>query len=308
MEPPKGTRSIIVISGSNSAVRVGRTPDVIENKLNDYLKAAIIGVVEGLTEFLPVSSTAHIRIVQKLLEVDLNDSYWKMFAIVIQLGAILSVVVYFRSRIVEFIKSFPKGKSGDRKWWNHPLALVVISFVVTAVPCYLIDDQIGEKLENMKVIGWALIAGGVVMWVVDRYYSSRATTLDMESMSLKQSLVIGFTQIFAAALPGTSRSMATIAGGQITGLSRTAALEFSFFLSIPVMFAATSFKLLQFIVKNETSISTHQLGVLGVGFAVSFAVALVVIAWFMGWVRKHGFAPFSVYRLIIGAYVLLFLT
>jgi undecaprenyl-diphosphatase len=278
-----------------------------ENNLNDYLIAAIIGVIEGLTEFLPVSSTAHIRIAQKLLGVDLDDSYWKMFAIVIQLGAILSVVVYFRRRISEFIKSYPKGKSGDRTWWNHPLALVVISFVVTAIPCYLIDDQIGEKLENLTVIGWALIVGGVVMWVVDRAFSSRATTLDMESMSLGQSIVIGFTQIFAAALPGTSRSMATIAGGQVTGLSRTAALEFSFFLSIPVMFAATSFKMLQFVMKNETAISTHQLGVLGVGFAVSFVVALAVIAWFMSWVRKRGFAPFAIYRLVVGAAVLLWL-
>jgi undecaprenyl-diphosphatase len=275
--------------------------------LNDYLIAAIIGVIEGLTEFLPVSSTAHIRIAQKLLGVDLDDSYWKMFAIVIQLGAILSVVVYFRRRIIEFIKSYPKGKSGDRTWWNHPLALVVISFVVTAVPCYLIDDQIGEKLENLTVIGWALIVGGVVMWVVDRAFSSRATTLDMENMSLGQSIVIGFTQIFAAALPGTSRSMATIAGGQVTGLSRTAALEFSFFLSIPVMFAATTFKMLQFVMKNETAISTHQLGVLAVGFAVSFVVALAVIAWFMSWVRKRGFAPFAIYRLVVGAAVLLWL-
>ncbi len=275
--------------------------------MNDYWNAAILGVIEGLTEFLPVSSTAHIRIAQKLLGVDLDDSYWKMFAIVIQLGAILSVVAYFRRRIIEFISSYPKGKSNDRTWWNHPLALVVISFVVTAVPCYLIDEQIGEKLENLKVIGWALLVGGIIMWVIDRVFSSRATTLDMESMSLKQSLVIGFAQIFSAALPGTSRSMATIAGGQVTGLSRTAALEFSFFLSIPVMFAATSFKMLQFVMKNESAVTTHQLGVLGVGFAVSFVVALAVIAWFMAWVRKHGFAPFAIYRVIVGLAVLLWL-
>ena len=275
--------------------------------MNDYWNAAILGVIEGLTEFLPVSSTAHIRIAQKLLGVDLDDSYWKMFAIVIQLGAILSVVAYFRRRIIEFISSYPKGKSNDRTWWNHPLALVVISFVVTAVPCYLIDEQIGEKLENLKVIGWALLVGGIIMWVIDRVFSSRATTLDMESMSLKQSLVIGFAQIFSAALPGTSRSMATIAGGQVTGLSRTAALEFSFFLSIAVRFAATSFKMLQFVMKNESAVTTHQLGVLGVGFAVSFVVALAVIAWFMAWVRKHGFAPFAIYRVIVGLAVLLWL-
>ena len=276
--------------------------------LNDYWNAAILGVIEGLTEFLPVSSTAHIRIAQKLLGVDLDDSYWKMFAIVIQLGAILSVVAYFRRRIIEFISSYPKGKSNDRTWWNHPLALVVISFVLTAVPCYLIDEQIGEKLENLKVIGWALLVGGIIMWVIDRVFSSRATTLDMESMTLKQSLVVGFAQIFSAALPGTSRSMATIAGGQVTGLSRTAALEFSFFLSIPVMFAATSFKMLQFVMKNESAVSMHQVGVLGVGFAVSFVVALAVIAWFMAWVRKHGFAPFAIYRVMVGLAVLVWLT
>lgn len=274
--------------------------------MNDYLIAAILGVVEGLTEFLPVSSTAHIRIVQELVGVDLEDSYWKMFAIVIQLGAILSVVFYFRDRIIEFMKSYPKGKSGDRTWINHPLALVVISFVVTAVPCYLIDDQIGERLEDLRIIGWSLIVGGIVMWVVDIVCSS-PKTLNMESMNLKQSLMIGFTQIFAAALPGTSRSMATIAGGQITGLSRTAALEFSFFLSIPVMFAATGFKMLQFLLKKEAAISSHQFGVLAIGFVVSFLVALAVIAWFMGWVRKHGFAPFAIYRLIAGAVVLMWL-
>ncbi len=278
-----------------------------ERNLNDYIIATLIGIVEGLTEFLPVSSTAHIRIAQKLLGVDLTSEYWEMFAIVIQLGAILSVVVYFRQRILEFIRSYPKGKSGDRTWWNHPLALVVISFVVTAIPCYLIDEQIGENLKDIRVIGWALVIGGVVMWVVDQTFSSRATTLTMESMNLKQSIVIGFTQIFAAALPGTSRSMATIAGGQVTGLSRTAALEFSFFLSIPVMFAATGFKLLKFILANETTISSHELGVLGVGFAVSFVVALAVIAWFMSWVRTRGFTPFAIYRLLIGAAVLLWL-
>lgn len=276
--------------------------------MNDYLIAAIIGVVEGLTEFLPVSSTAHIRIAQKLLGVDLTSEYWEMFAIVIQLGAILSVLVFFRQRILEFIRSYPKGKTGDRTWWNHPLALVVISFVVTAIPCYLIDEKIGENLKDIRVIGWALVVGGVVMWFVDQMFSSRATTQTMESMNLRQAIVIGFTQIFAAALPGTSRSMATIAGGQVTGLSRTAALEFSFFLSIPVMFAATGFKLLKFVLGSDTAISTHELGVLGVGFVVSFVVALAVIAWFMSWVRTRGFTPFAIYRLIAGTAVLLWLT
>jgi undecaprenyl-diphosphatase len=269
--------------------------------------AVIQGIVEGLTEFLPVSSTAHIRITQQLLNVDLTSNYWKMFAIVIQLGAILSVVVYFWRRIVEFLRSFPKGKSGNRSWWNHPLALVIISFVVTAIPCYLIDDKIGEQLENLRVMGWALILGAFVMWGVDRHFSTRAHTEHMEDMSLGQAIFVGFAQIFAAALPGLSRSMATIAGGQATGLSRSAALEFSFFLSIPVMFAATGFKLLQFVMTNETPLSFHNIAVLTVGFGVSFFVALAVIAWFMAWVRKHGFMPFVIYRIVAGAATLYWL-
>lgn len=279
--------------------------------MNDYLIAIIIGIVEGLTEFLPVSSTAHIRIAQDLLGVDLKSEYWKMFAIVIQLGAILSVVVYFWKRI---LKLLGRGSATDavadapaqgKKWWRHPVALVLIAFVVTAVPCYLIDKKIGENLESLKVIGWALLVGGVVMWIVDAYFSPRAKTTELERMTLAQAIVIGFTQIFAAAFPGTSRSMATIAGGQIMGLSRPAALEFSFFLSIPVMGAATSYKLIQYIVHSPSSMSGHQFGVLAVGFVVSFVVALVCIHWFMGWVRKHGFVPFAIYRIIAGAAVLI---
>ncbi len=269
--------------------------------VNNYLAAVIIGIVEGLTEFLPVSSTAHIRLTEEILAIPLDDAYWKMFSIVIQLGAILSVLVYFRQRIVEFIKSYPRGKSGKHLWWNHPLALVIISFVVTALPCFLMNELIGEHLESLFVMGWSLIIGGVVMWWVDRTYSRRATTERIEEMSFRQAVVIGFTQIFAAMFPGTSRSMATIAGGQLMGLSRPAALEFSFFLSIPVMIAATGFKLLQFMLESETSVTVEQWQVLAIGFGVSFFVAWAVIAWFMAWVNKHGFTPFALYRIVVGA-------
>lgn len=268
--------------------------------MNNNLAALIIGVVEGLTEFLPVSSTAHIRITQELLNLPLEDSYWKMFAIVIQLGAIGSVLVYFRGRIAGFLKSYPRGADGKQTWWSHPLALVLISFVVTAIPCFLMDELIGENLESLTIIAWALIVGGIVMWVVDRFFSARVTTERMEDMSIRQALVIGLTQIFAAAFPGTSRSMATIAGGQIMGLSRPAALEFSFFLSIPVMIAATGFKLLQFVLSESTTVSSQQWTALAVGFIVSFFVAWAVIAWFMAWVTRHGFAPFALYRIAAG--------
>jgi undecaprenyl-diphosphatase len=196
--------------------------------VNNYIAAVIIGVIEGLTEFLPVSSTAHIRITQELLSLPLDDSYWKMFAIVIQLGAILSVLVYFRQRLLGFLKTYPAGQDGGRTWWNHPLALVLLSFVVTAIPCFLMDKLIGENLENLTMIGWALIVGGVVMWVVDRWFSDRATTMRMEDMNFRQAAVIGFTQIFAAAFPGVSRSMATIAGGPGHGTLPTGRVRVQF--------------------------------------------------------------------------------
>lgn len=273
--------------------------------MNDYLIAILLGVVEGLTEFLPVSSTAHLRFAQEFLRVDLSSAYWKMFAIVIQLGAILSVVVYFWKRLVGFVRTFPVADNG-RPWWRHPVALVAISFLVTAGPCYVIDDKIGENLESLSIMAWALIVGGVAMWAIDAA-CRRPRTQAVEQMTLVQAVVIGAAQILAAAFPGTSRSMATIGAGQLMGLSRPAALEFSFFLSIPVMFAATGFKLVQFIVREPATMTAHQWGVLAVGFIVSFAVALGVVHWFMGWVKKRGFTPFAIYRLVAGGAILAYL-
>ena len=273
--------------------------------MNDYLLSVILGIIEGLTEFLPVSSTAHLRLAQGWLGISLEDEYWKMFSVVIQLGAILSVVVYFWSRIVAFVRTYPRGAAGDRRWWNHPLALVGISFVVTAGPCYLIDKKIGENLEKPWLMAMALIIGGIVMWAVDALFR-RPTKNDVEQMGLVQAIAIGASQILAAAFPGTSRSMATIAAGQASGLSRATALEFSFYLSIPVMFAATGFKLLQYATKTERAVpmGPHQWGVLAVGFAVSFVVALACVHWFMKWVRTRGFVPFAIYRILLGIVVL----
>lgn len=283
--------------------------------MSDYLVALLVGIIEGLTEFLPVSSTAHIVLTRALLGMELDNPFWKMFTVVIQLGAILSVVVYFWPRLIEFVQSFitnVRGRNQDdgipkKQWWRQPLALVLLSFVVTAIPCYLIDKLIDEHLEKPLVIGAAMFLGGVAMLWIDRVFSPRATTNSIEDMTIRQAIFIGATQILAAVFPGTSRSMATIAGGQIMGLSRTAALEFSFFLSIPVMLAASGFKLLQFILKSPIQIDASQWLTLGIGFTTSFLVALAVIAWFMNWVRSKGFAPFAIYRMIVGLAVILWL-
>ena len=276
----------------------------------DIMKAAIQGIVEGLTEFLPISSTAHIVIAQEFLGVDRTSSFWKMFAVFIQLGAILAVIAYFWTRLARFAASFrdtawkPDG-NGNRvsRLLNHPLSLVLISFVVTAIPCFLIDKFMdkfmGTNLESLTIIGIVLIVGGVAMYLIDWYCSKRVRTEQMDEMNLRQAIVIGLAQILAAAFPGTSRSMSTIAGGQLMGLSRSAALEFSFFLSIPVMIAASGYKLLKYVLSDGVPTNNEWMA-LAVGFVTSFLVAFVVIAWFMTWVRKHGFTPFAIYRVLAG--------
>jgi undecaprenyl-diphosphatase len=289
--------------------------------LNDYLLSLLLGIIEGLTEFLPVSSTAHLRIAEALMNIDLSSGYWKMYTIVIQLGAILCLPVYFRGRIGKFLSTFPRGERGDRTFLTHPLSLTVVAFVVTAIPAFLLVKVIGEHLESLYIMGTSLLAGGIVMWIIDARNAkseaagpgasgSRIHTWHMEDMSLSQSIWIGACQILSAVFPGTSRSMSTIGAGQLAGMSRASALEFSFFLSIPTMVVATCYDLLKSLTgKTENPIGVSQIDahgwvILAIGFVVSYVVAYGAVAWFMGYVRRRGFAPFAVYRIILGIAVL----
>jgi undecaprenyl-diphosphatase len=208
--------------------------------LNDYILSVLLGIVEGLTEFLPVSSTAHLRLVEALLHVDLASPYWKMYTVVIQLGAIIALVALFTGRILEFFRTFPQGENGDRTVLTHPLSLTMVAFVCTAVPSLLRVKLIGKHLESIRLMAMALLIGGVVMWVVDALSVRRdLKTKDVDQMTLFQAVWIGLWEVTSAVFPGVSRSMSTIAAGQSVGMTRTAALEFSFLLSIPVMIAAT---------------------------------------------------------------------
>jgi undecaprenyl-diphosphatase len=288
--------------------------------LHDYLLAGLLGIIEGLTEFLPVSSTAHLRIAESLLGIDLANGYWKMFSIVIQLGAILCLPLYFWSRIREFVSDFPTGKRGHRTVLTHPFTLTIIAFVITAGPSYMLTKVIGKNLENLYVIAWALIVGGIVMWIVDAMYershhkafARRGLTTDMEQMSVGQAVWIGLCQILSGVFPGTSRSMSTITAGELAGLDRPTALEFSFFVSLPVMLTATLYTLFKSLRPHHGELSAigelptdaHHVMVLLIGFVVSFVVAYGVVAWFMNWVRTRGFTVFAVYRILLGAFVL----
>lgn len=298
--------------------------------MSDYLVSVLLGIIEGLTEFLPVSSTAHLRISEALLSIPLDSAYWKMYSIVIQLGAILALTLLFLGRIIEFLRTFPEGEDGRHSIWNHPLTLTLAAFVVTAIPSVLLTKVIGEHLENLHFMALALIIGGIIMWVVDAWSVRQESRVhEVEQMSLPQALWIGACQITSAVFPGVSRSMSTIAAGQLAGMTRPAALEFSFLLSIPTMIAATLYDLAKTLFPNlhllpghhhtaslgpvatghaaiaPVSMTLHGWLVLAVGFIVSFIVALGVVEWFLQWVRNHGFVLFAVYRLIIGVALLL---
>jgi undecaprenyl-diphosphatase len=293
--------------------------------LNDYVLSVILGIVEGLTEFLPVSSTAHLRLAEALMHISLSDGYWKMYTIVIQLGAIACLPVYFWERIAKFLSTFPRGERGDRTLLTHPLSLTAIAFVLTAIPAFLLTKVIGKHLESLEIMGLALLIGGIAMWIIDAMNAksevagpgapgSRIRVWHMEDMSLGQAIWIGACQILSAVFPGTSRSMSTIGAGQLAGMSRASALEFSFFLSIPTMVVATCYDLLKSLLgKTENPIGVSQIEahgwvVLAIGFVISFIVAYASVAWFMGYVRKHGFVPFAVYRIVVGSMVLVWIS
>lgn len=284
--------------------------------MNPYIQSIILGIVEGLTEFLPVSSTAHLRISEALMKIPLDDAYWKMYTIVIQLGAIVALCMLFLARIVDFMRTFPRGEDGRHTWKNHPISLTFIAFAVTSVPALLLHKWSEKNLGSLTAMALALLIGGIVMWVVDARMSRfEAGTTHVEEMTLSQAIWIGLCQTLSAVFPGVSRSMSTIAAGQMAGLDRPAALEFSFLLSIPTMIAATGWDFLKEVRGSKSAdaavavahvvMNSERWIVLVIGLVVSFIVALGVVEWFLFWVRKHGFTVFAIYRILLGGALLI---
>lgn len=273
--------------------------------MNEILLSVLLGVVEGVTEFLPVSSTAHLRIVQSLLNVSLTDEFWKFFAVFIQLGAILAVMVHYRKRLADFTADGLRFSTQPAKLLRHPAGLILIAFVCTAIPAFLLKKIIGQNLESLTVMAGALIVGGVIMMLVD-FVFKKGRVESVEAMKPWQAVFIGLVQILSAVFPGTSRSMSTIAAGQVAGLTRNTALEFSFLVSIPIMIVATLYDLYKYVKEfgGAMGFTGVQLVDLAVGFAVSFIVAYIVVGWFLRYVRKHGFFWFGVYRIALGLYLL----
>ena len=261
--------------------------------MHDFLAAIVLGIVEGVTEFLPISSTGHLILVNQFVDFS-NPSFSKMFEVVIQLGAILSVVIYFWDKLWPFGAHKPlDAKMLVWQTWMKTVIAVVPALVLGAAFGGLIHD----KLFNPYVVAATLIVWGIALILIER--RRREGSVDsISKLSYMTALYIGLIQCLAM-VPGTSRSAVTIIGAMLLGSTRIVAAEFSFFLAIPTMAAASAYSLL----KYGASMSAHDAAVLAVGFAVSFVVAYAVIAFLMKFIQRHNFIPFGVYRIILGAAV-----
>lgn len=254
----------------------------------DYLQAIILAVIEGLTEFLPISSTGHMIIASSFMGIA-SDPFVKLFTIIIQLGAILSVIVLYFKRFFQSINFYIK---------------LIIAFIPAAIFGFLLSDRIDQMLESPLTVAISLVIGGVILLFVDKWFSN-PTIHEEKDINYLTALKIGFFQCLAM-IPGTSRSGASIVGGMSLNLSRKVAAEFSFFLAVPTMFAATAKKLLDFYKEGHT-ISTEQVQILAVGNVVAFIVALLAIKSFIGFLNKNGFKLFGWYRIIAGIIIIILL-
>jgi len=261
-----------------------------------YWQALIQGIVQGITEFLPVSSTGHMILVDETF-LKMDKAFSEMFEVVIQLGSILSVLVYFRDRIFSKALFTFDFKSPEWRLWFKVLPAVVPALVIGA----LFGGLIQEYLYNPVTVAIALFAGGIALIVIENPKLAPAAPRndDLEKLSLPRAIGIGCVQCIAM-IPGVSRSAATIIGGMGFGFSRALAAEFSFFLAIPTMFAASGYSLL----KHGTRLNTEQWIALGIGFLTAFFVAWAVIAMFMAFIRKHDFRVFGYYRIVLAIIVL----
>ncbi|MBQ4642043.1 MAG: undecaprenyl-diphosphate phosphatase [Oscillospiraceae bacterium] len=271
----------------------------------ELLKAVLFGIVEGITEWLPISSTGHMILLDEFVKLKVSDAFYEMFQVVIQLGAILAVVLLFFHKLNPFAATkTPRQKKDTWQLWLK----VIVAVLPSAVIGLLLDDWMDEHLYNYVVVALALVVYGVAfLFVEKRNHPKAATVVDVYAIDNRTALLIGAFQCLAL-IPGTSRSGSTILGAIILGVGRFAGAEFSFFLAIPTMLGASALKLLKYVMEiiegAAAAPSGTELAVLGVGCVVSFLVSLLVIRGLMEYVRKHSFSAFGVYRIVLGVLVL----
>lgn len=275
----------------------------------EIIKALILGIVEGITEWLPVSSTGHLILVDEFLHLDMNDDFKEMFDVVIQLGAILAVVVIYWKQLFPInMKNNPNplSKNGVGAYIRRDIlsmwGKIIVACVPAAVVGLLFDDVFNELFYNATTVAIALIVVGIAFIFIEKWNKNRTANINsIDDMNYKIVLLIGVFQLIAAIFPGTSRSGATIIGALLLGVSRTAAAEFTFFLAVPVMAGASLLKL----VKYGFSFTGTEVAVLAVGMLTAFIVSMFIIRFLMQYIRKHDFTVFGWYRIILGALVLI---
>ena len=269
-------------------------------KILEILKAIFLGIVEGITEWLPISSTGHMILVDEFIKLNISDEFKEMFFVVIQLGAILAVPFLFFDRLNPFSrKKSAKEKSRTWQLWFK----VIVGALPVAIFGVLLDDLLDKFLYTYYVVAITLIVYGFAFILVERFKKGKSFRVErVEELTYKDALIIGSYQILSL-IPGTSRSGSTILGGMLSGVSRTASAEFSFFMAIPIMIGASALKILKFMMDGFTATSL-EIAILGIGIVVSFLVSLFAIRFLMDFVKRHDFKPFGIYRIVLGVFVL----
>ena len=271
----------------------------------DLLKAILFGIVEGITEWLPVSSTGHMILLDEFVKMNVSEEFWNLFLVVIQLGAILAVVILFWDKIFPF--DFSKEARAEHRVNRKDVWLLWVKILISCVPAAIIgvlfDDVFDRLFYNGPCVAIALIVFGIAFIAIETSKKGKEFKVNsISEITYKTALYIGFFQVLAAIFPGTSRSGATIVGALLIGVARTVAAEYTFYLAIPVMAGASLLEVLKF----DGSMTGSEFMILLVGTVVAFAVSIVVIRFLMGYIRKHDFKIFGVYRIILGLVVLIY--
>ena len=268
----------------------------------EILKAILFGIIEGITEWLPVSSTGHMILLSEFVELDVSAGFFEMFLVVIQLGAIAAVPILFWDKLYPFSKKKTKEERASiLSLWCK----VIVGVLPAAVLGLLLDDFFDEHFYNFPVVAVALIVYGVALIIVESFRKNKPYRVEsVYDISYRDALIIGSYQVLSL-IPGTSRSGSTILGGMLSGVSRTAASEFSFFMAIPVMLGASLLKVAKLVLDGFTPTST-ELWILAAGIITSFLVSVLAIKFLMSFVKNHDFKPFGVYRIALGAILILY--
>lgn len=267
----------------------------------EIIKALVLGIVEGITEWLPISSTGHMILVDEFLKLNVSEEFKSMFLVVIQLGAILAVVVLY------FKKLIPLDVQNKKLHWKKDTLVMWLKIIVSCIPAAIVgvffDDELEAVFYNWQTVSAALIIFGILFIIIEKRNRSREPKINsINDISYKTAVIIGIFQLIAAVFPGTSRSGATIVGALLIGVSRSVAAEYTFFLAVPVMFGASALKLIKF----GFNFTSQELVILFVGLVSAFVVSILAIKFLMNYIKKHDFTAFGWYRIVLGAAVILY--